>query len=583
MKVSDILDFLEVVTGDAFDVPPEVAIDYFRRKGLRPTFSYADALGEAHDHAFTVAKMADVDLLGQVRASLDKALAEGMTFADWKRDLVPMLQRAGWWGTAHVVDPVTGATVTARLGTPWRLETIFRTNLQTSYAAGQWKEIVEQSDVAPYLMYDAVDDHRTRPLHAKWDGTLLPVDHPWWEAHYPPNGYNCRCGVIQLSRDEAEGLGLSVGQKAPDDGAFEWTNPRTGQTHLVPAGIDPGFDRNPGLAVTRYMRQMLDEKISALPPDMQSAAVAGMRRPFDTSTPAGKWHAQSFDSSPDWVRDVVLRQQAVDVMHTRGEWPYAMHGRMIEMDERRRSDAADQATWRHEFGHILDVRLATSHLYRSSQADFVAARRADADELIAAAGRGRRSKKQAARIEALRRGYEDVRERIIDAGPADRLALLRGMADEAGIDLDRLLDVLRESTLVLESAELTSVGVAVRAGQMIRALAERDAEQFLRLAALMDAGGSLTAASWRKDVLASLSDLIGATTNNRLASWRDGFPGHSDSYYRQRSSLYDGNGTEAFANLLALAGHRNVYWWEIVRRLTPRMADLFEQIILGGA
>ena len=42
-------------------------------------------------------------------------------------------------------------------------------------------------------MYDAVNDSRTRPQHLEWDGLVLPVDHPFWKTHAPPNGWGCRC------------------------------------------------------------------------------------------------------------------------------------------------------------------------------------------------------------------------------------------------------------------------------------------------------------------------------------------------------------------------------------------------------
>ena len=238
--LTGIVDFLDVPMGDWFDVPPDRADAYFRAKGLRPTWSYADMLGQEHDRAFTVAKLMDVDLLGQVRDSLQSALANGVTFRDWSQSITPILQQAGWWGNEGGVQ----------LGSPWRLETIFRTNMQAAYAVGQWDQIASQADIAPYLLYDAVDDHRTRLLHRKWDGTVLPVGHPWWRVHMPPNGYNCRCGAIQLDADQLADMGLSVSEP-PDDGTYRWVNPRTGRAREVPNGIDPGFDRNAGADVAR--------------------------------------------------------------------------------------------------------------------------------------------------------------------------------------------------------------------------------------------------------------------------------------------------------------------------------------------
>jgi len=266
-----IVDFFDVPTEGMFDVPPEQAIGFFRAKGLQPTFSYADMLGEANDHAFTVAKMMDVDMLGQVRASLDSALANGTPFKQWADDLLPTLQAGGWWGRKEMLDPLTGQVVVAQLGSPWRLETIFRTNMQSAYAAGQWQEIDAQAELAPFLMYDAVDDFRTREQHRLWDRKVLPVSSKWWRTHYPPNGWNCRCGVIQLDATEVKRLGLQV-DDAPNDGTYKWKNPRTGDVLDVPNGIDPGFAKNSGVEYLKSLKQLLAQKTDALESSLKQAA-----------------------------------------------------------------------------------------------------------------------------------------------------------------------------------------------------------------------------------------------------------------------------------------------------------------------
>lgn len=267
-----ILDFFEVPSGDAFDVAPEKAIAYFQAKGLKPTFSYGEMLDQQHDKSFTVAKMMSIDMLGQVRASLDSALANGTPYKEWADTITPILQSGGWWGRKKVVDPITGQEIVAQLGSPWRLETIFRTNMQTSYAAGAWQEIEAQAEIAPFLMYDAVDDFRTRPLHASWDRKVLPVAHHWWQTHYPPNGYNCRCGVIQLSAEEVESLGLTVARQEPQDGFRKWTNPRTGDVHYIPNGLDPGFEHNAGKSHAQTLKALAAEKEQLLQGDMKAAA-----------------------------------------------------------------------------------------------------------------------------------------------------------------------------------------------------------------------------------------------------------------------------------------------------------------------
>ncbi len=106
-------------------------------------------IGEEHDAAITVAKMSDTDLLSYVSKQVDKMLETGSTLADFKRALIPRLQKAGWWGKQDVVDPLTGNITKAQLGSASRLEIIFRTNLQSAYAVGQWLSIQANRKTAP--------------------------------------------------------------------------------------------------------------------------------------------------------------------------------------------------------------------------------------------------------------------------------------------------------------------------------------------------------------------------------------------------------------------------------------------------
>jgi SPP1 gp7 family putative phage head morphogenesis protein len=233
-------------------------------------------LGAEHDAAFTVAKMMDTDLLATVQGKLQKALENGSTLADFKQQLIPELQASGWWGKKDVIDPETGKVVTAQLGSASRLETIFRSNLQSAYATGQWDSITRNAKVAPYLLYDAVDDHRTRPEHAARDGEVHAVNSPFWKTHYPPNGWNCRCGVIQLDKAEVEEMGLTI-SPAPKVTLRSWKNPRTGATLQVPEDVDPGWAHNPGLARQQKLAAAADEKAKALLTRAQRKAVKAAR------------------------------------------------------------------------------------------------------------------------------------------------------------------------------------------------------------------------------------------------------------------------------------------------------------------
>lgn len=266
MDLLQLLDFFEPPVTIGFDVQPEKALEFFYAKGLHKSFSYADTSAEEHAVSFTVAKMMDMDLLADVKASLEAALEAGTPFKQWADSIIPTLQAKGWWGKDEAGH---------QLGSPHRLETIFRTNMAQAYAVGEWEQIRAQEDVAPFLMYDAVDDHRTRPEHAAWDGLVLPVDHSFWRTHTPPNGWNCRCSVIQLSQDELDELGLQQ-SASPRVKTYTWKNPRTGKVEVIPEGIDPGFAYNPGQARLDHLRKLAQEKAAAMSADAAKAALAGI-------------------------------------------------------------------------------------------------------------------------------------------------------------------------------------------------------------------------------------------------------------------------------------------------------------------
>lgn len=237
------------MTGEAIPVglSPAEAIAWFRAKGFVFGFSWQDVEREEHGRGFTVAKAMTRDILETLRETVDRAIAEGETLQMFAKDLRPRLEAAGWWGRKEMVDPATGETELVQLGSPRRLKTIFQTNMRTSYAAGRWERIERSKRAFPFLEYVSVMDGRERPQHHAWHGTVLPVDDPWWDTHYPPNGWGCRCLPKPVSRGQAERRGLKI-TKPQVFPKRQWVNKRTGEIQLIERGIDPGWDYHVGKA-----------------------------------------------------------------------------------------------------------------------------------------------------------------------------------------------------------------------------------------------------------------------------------------------------------------------------------------------
>jgi len=209
-------------------VPFEEAIEAF--KGLLPMTAdefYALA-EEARAMAFTVSGVAQMDILMDMHIAIEKAIEAGETLADFTNRVDDIFQARGWSAPEGF--------------TPWRMETIFRTNVQTAYNTGRYKQMVEQKQAFPNWEYDAVNDSATRPSHAALDGKIFPADHPFWDTWYPPNGYNCRCGVNPVHKDED----ITVEEEDPTGGLIEPIDPVTGnKLPARPLLADKGWDHNP--------------------------------------------------------------------------------------------------------------------------------------------------------------------------------------------------------------------------------------------------------------------------------------------------------------------------------------------------
>ena len=206
-------------------VAPDAAIAFWKQRA-KLTDEEAKALGEDVKHrAFYVTGLAKQDLVQLVSDGIEEALKNGETLADFKKRIAAAIQAQGWHD--------------------YRVENIFRTNMQTAYSAGRYKKMQAVKASRPYWQYIAVMDKRVRPSHAILHEKVYPADHEFWSSNYPPNGFRCRCGVRTLSARQVEKQGLTVETEMPK--ADMWTDPKTGYEYFVHfPGADKGFRNNPG-------------------------------------------------------------------------------------------------------------------------------------------------------------------------------------------------------------------------------------------------------------------------------------------------------------------------------------------------
>ncbi|MDL2275848.1 minor capsid protein [Desulfosarcina sp. OttesenSCG-928-G10] len=205
------------------------ALDFWQSKVRLSPGQFAKLLDDEKTMAFSISGIAKSDMLETVFNAISSAIENGDTFAEFKGNIQSVIDARGWTGKAA-----------------WRIETIYRTNIQTAFNVGRYRQMMRVTNSRPFWRYNAVNDSRTRPTHRAMNGKIFRFDHPFWDKWYPPNGFRCRCSVRTLSQREIDRDGLTVETQDPTGGLVEPTTP---EGIVMPARLlmpDPGFAHNPG-------------------------------------------------------------------------------------------------------------------------------------------------------------------------------------------------------------------------------------------------------------------------------------------------------------------------------------------------
>ena len=292
--------------------PPADAVAALVAKGYEIAFDWREVWQEENARAFTVAKAMSRDLLEDIREAVQKALDEGLTLKQFQDELRPRLVARGWWGRAMMTDPADGVEKVVRLGSPARLRTIYQTNLRVSYMAGRWKRLERTKQAFPFLRYIAVKDARVRPEHASWDGTILPVDHPWWDTHFPPNGWNCRCDVQPVNQRmiDRRGWEVTADSEIPRRPIRDYVNRRTGEVTRLEEGLDPGWSYNVGKAALDGLTPAprlgpgpedgIASELNAMLSESDHAGLRTLFDPFGLATPDDAARGRVFRDVAGW-------------------------------------------------------------------------------------------------------------------------------------------------------------------------------------------------------------------------------------------------------------------------------------------
>lgn len=120
------------------------------------------------------------------------------------------------------VEPITAHHVKA-----W-LRTEYNTAVIRAHQAVAWKEYERRADVLPNLRWMPSTSVEPGADHKLYWGTVLPIDHPFWNAHRPGDRWNCKCAL----------------EPTDDDATAEPYTPPGDRSHRPARGLEnnPGKD-----------------------------------------------------------------------------------------------------------------------------------------------------------------------------------------------------------------------------------------------------------------------------------------------------------------------------------------------------
>jgi len=165
-------------------------------------------LPEIKARAICVSGITDLDAVQNVRDAI-AALPQGANWNDVKGEIVRNI-------SPYVVDAVDpDERAKQEEAAEARAELLLRTQGFQAYAASEYQALREQMDVFPFWEYVTARDDRVRDSHAALDGIILPADDPFWDEHYPPWDWGCRCTVRPRMSAEVERLPVATADSTP--------------------------------------------------------------------------------------------------------------------------------------------------------------------------------------------------------------------------------------------------------------------------------------------------------------------------------------------------------------------------------
>jgi SPP1 gp7 family putative phage head morphogenesis protein len=191
-------------------VPNEVAVEHLKALAPVTREQFDRLLPELRAQAFTVTGVEDANVLQRLRDIIAELPAGG----SWDEAKAKVLAEISPW-LANSEDPEERAK--EEKAAERRAELLVRTHGFRAYAAATYRNLKANTDIMPWWKYTSFGDDRVRDTHEALNGVILAHDDPFWETHYPPWDWGCRCEVIGLTDTDVEEIRAAEAKKPPEE------------------------------------------------------------------------------------------------------------------------------------------------------------------------------------------------------------------------------------------------------------------------------------------------------------------------------------------------------------------------------
>lgn len=130
------------------------------------------------------------------------------------------------------------------------LQAEYQTARQSGYMAQQWEAYQQNTKLFPNLKYKTQEDGHVRPEHQALDGIIAPVDGEFWSRYYPPNGWRCRCYVVQTAELATRDIPANTQEVKPEfqinvgkSGQVFNESSKSGHQYFALAAETPGWQK----------------------------------------------------------------------------------------------------------------------------------------------------------------------------------------------------------------------------------------------------------------------------------------------------------------------------------------------------